>query len=425
MLHVNGTALAFDEDLIPSPDANWPAQPSEAAFHGLAGKLVRIHEPVTEGDPVALLIQTLASVGNIIGATPHRTADGAKHGLNLYAVLVGPTGGRKGSAERRVWNVMERIDSGWGHNCVISGLSTGEGLINRVKDDGVDEEGDVIKGCSDKRLYVVESEFSTILVRGGRKDNTLSGVLRQFWERDWAAVHTRKEPLTAHGVHLSLVGHIVPEELVRLLPTLEMANGAANRYMYFLVRRFRALPFPGEPDRSELNRVIMGIRNAIDCARRFGEFQFDREAKELWSDLYRKNAKRVRHGMAAGMLARLDPHRLRLACIYAALDCSETISTVHLQAAKALTDYYEKSVQYIFGDLTGIPDCDAIMGALRSQPAGLTKNDLLNLFSRNLPAARIDMALNTLLGMKLVGRKQVPTGGRPAERWFAIKTEEE
>src|SRR5690348_11866479 len=44
---------------------SWPAMEADA-YHGLAGDIVRSIEPHSEADPVALLVQTLASAGSAI-----------------------------------------------------------------------------------------------------------------------------------------------------------------------------------------------------------------------------------------------------------------------------------------------------------------------------------------------------------------------
>ena len=43
----------------------------EAAYYGLAGDIVRMLEPQTEADPVALLIHVLVGMGNLWGRGPH------------------------------------------------------------------------------------------------------------------------------------------------------------------------------------------------------------------------------------------------------------------------------------------------------------------------------------------------------------------
>ena len=72
-----------------APARGWPKPPAPIAFHGLAGDFVRVIEPHSEADPVALLVQTLAFFGNVIGRGPYFPVEGDRHGLNLFVVLVG------------------------------------------------------------------------------------------------------------------------------------------------------------------------------------------------------------------------------------------------------------------------------------------------------------------------------------------------
>src|SRR5687768_8192847 len=66
----------------------WPAL-SQTAFHGLPGEIVRLIEPHTEADSVALLIQLLAGFGSLIGKTAYFGIGGDFHYTKLFAVLVG------------------------------------------------------------------------------------------------------------------------------------------------------------------------------------------------------------------------------------------------------------------------------------------------------------------------------------------------
>src|SRR5436309_1951663 len=86
----NGDAQAVDD---------FPEPLTETAFYGLAGDIVRRIEPHTEADRAALLFQLLAALGNIIGRSAYMIADGARHYLNLFVLLVGLTSkSRKGTS---------------------------------------------------------------------------------------------------------------------------------------------------------------------------------------------------------------------------------------------------------------------------------------------------------------------------------------
>jgi hypothetical protein len=96
----------------------------EAAYHGIAGDIVRAIRPHTEADPVAILVQTLASAGNAIGGGPYYQVEGDRHGPNIYTIVVGETAkGRKGTGAGRVRQIMEVADPLWGYGsaCIAVG----------------------------------------------------------------------------------------------------------------------------------------------------------------------------------------------------------------------------------------------------------------------------------------------------------------
>jgi hypothetical protein len=56
-----------DDDSEPVGATPWPEPPSDTAFYGLLGQIVRRIEPCTECDPLALLAHVIIPFGNIIG----------------------------------------------------------------------------------------------------------------------------------------------------------------------------------------------------------------------------------------------------------------------------------------------------------------------------------------------------------------------
>jgi len=113
----------------------WPDPPAEEAYHGLAGDVVRAIGPHTEASRVALLIQTLVCLGNVIGRTAYFMAEASRHFMNIYVVLVGVTSmGRKGSSWAQVLRLFRVVDPDWAKHSIQAGLSSGEGLIWAVRD---------------------------------------------------------------------------------------------------------------------------------------------------------------------------------------------------------------------------------------------------------------------------------------------------
>lgn len=132
-LLVSSNSLGLNSDNVVLYE--FPEPLDEVAFRGLAGDIVRRIEPHTEADPVALLLQILVMFGNVIGRDAYAIADGSRHGMNLFAVLVGEfSKSRKGTSLAHVLRVFERADEQWKQNCIGQGLSSGEGLIWAVRD---------------------------------------------------------------------------------------------------------------------------------------------------------------------------------------------------------------------------------------------------------------------------------------------------
>jgi hypothetical protein len=148
------------------------------AYHGVAGDVVNTIVPHTEADPVAILLQVLTYAGNIIGRYPYYQIEADRHHANLFSVLVGESAkGRKGRSGGRARSVFKTADPNWIENRMKSGLSSGEGLINEVRDERKEWnkkeqcEEVVDPGIADKRLIVTEAELAKHLIEIAEQDD--------------------------------------------------------------------------------------------------------------------------------------------------------------------------------------------------------------------------------------------------------------
>ncbi len=414
---------------------SWPNPPDEAAFHGLAGDVVRLITPHSEADRVALLVQFLAAFGNIIGRMPHFVAEAAYHALNLFLVLVGVTSkARKGSSWAQILRPCSAVEEDWARDRLQSGLSSGEGLIWSVRDpitkmEPVKEKGKrtgeyqeviVDAGVDDKRLLVQEAEFSSPLRMCERDGNTLSALIRQAWETGNLRALTKNSPAKSTGAHISIVGHITRDELRRYLNTTEAGNGFGNRFLWFCARRSKCLPEGGNLEQEALAPLILQLKEAINFAKTVGEMKRDEESKAMWRDVYPELSEGA-PGLLGAVTARAEAQVMRLACLYALLDKSSVIRKDHLAAALDLWEYAEASARYIFGDALGDPTADELLKVLRTNSEGLTRTDIRDFFGRNKRSYEIDRALGVLLEHGLASPFRESSNGRPVERWKAVR----
>jgi len=408
------------------PAASWP-QLEEAAYYGLAGEIVRTIEPQTESDPVALLVQLLAMVGNVIGRAPYFPVEADRHHMNVFTCLVGQTSkGRKGTSAGHPRRLLTTLDRSWSQR-MMGGLSSGEGVIWNVRDPvyGQNKQGEEVcldEGVEDKRLCILETEFARALAKTGQEGNVLSAVLRQAWDHgDLRTLVSgrHKAPVAATNAHVSVIAHITVDEVRRLLTETEAANGFGNRFLWVCVCRSKLLPRGGVYPEHTLKPLTDQLGTAIFHARTIAQMRRTPAAETRWEDIYTALAE-GQPGLLGAITARAEAQVLRLSCLYALLDKTDTVDVLHLDAAYALWRYCETSARYIFGDVLGDPLADDLRRILQQAgTAGMTRTDLYNAFGRHQKSAAIGQALIRLQRDGMVQCAQESTGGRPVERWYA------
>ncbi len=406
----------------------WPSPLGEEAYYGLAGEVVRAIEPNTEADSVALLIQLLTAFGNAVGRKAHFPVEADAHYLNLFSVLVGESSkGRKGTSWGHILRLFEQVDPNWRKECIKSGLASGEGLMWAVRDerkewredkDGGPEERIVDPGVSDKRLCDVETELASVLRAVERDGNKLSAVIRDSWDHGNLSSLTKSNASKASNAHISIIGHITRPELLRYLTETESVNGFANRFLWLCVKRSKLLPEGG--DTVDISTFVVRLQEALRFGGSCSALSFDAEARAMWRVLYMKLSE-GKPGLYGAVTARAEPQILRLASLYAVLNCSTTIRPPHLLAATAIWDYCDASCRYIFGEKTGDPTADRILEELRVKPKGLTQTEISEVFGRHKSSYALAQAFQSLVKAGLVRSAQQQEGdGRPVTRWFAI-----
>jgi hypothetical protein len=413
--------------------AAWPVM-DEAAFSGPIGELVRVIEPHSEADPVAILVQLIVAFGNVIERGPYFRVEADRHGMNLFTVMVGATGkGRKGVSEGHVRRVLRRIDPAWADERILGGLSSGEGLIWAVRDpiektEPIREKGRatgeyqtivVDPGITDKRLLALEAEFASPLKMMGREGNVLSEIIRKAWDCGNLRALTKNSPAKATGAHVSIIGHVTRDELLRVLDATEAANGFINRFLWVCVRRSKMLPDGGGLTDAMLDNMVPQLAAAVMFARRGGELTRNDEARAMWHEVYGPLSE-GKPGLLGAALSRAEAQVMRLACIYALGDMSYVVRPEHLKAALAVWQYCEDSAKWIFGERLGDPVADEIMGALRNAPSGRTRTEIRDHFGRNRKSDEIDRALGVLYHQGLARKVIEKSKTRTAERWFAV-----
>jgi len=417
-----------NRDGAPPADRLLPAPLPPAAFIGPIGQFVAEVSPETEADPSVVLLQALLLFGSRLGRSLHVMVGPTPHYANNNLLVIGSTGtGRKGVAASIAELLFKPMNSKADHEVTITsdplhcftskGLSSGQGLVYALRNATEDDPG-----CLDKRLAISEPEFARVLAVARMKDSTLSTTIRDLWDSGNSQIMNKGTPIWSTGAHLSILASITAAELQKESAAVDYENGFLNRFIFCLSRRTKLIPLPSvlraedfEPTRHMLRSHVA---NALTAGSR--ELCFDQAARELWCDELYFELERERFGTAASLLARGAPHVRRLSLIYAASEGSSSIRLSHLEAARELWKYSERSVGYIFGRSTGDKLADLIYHHLQTASEGLSAQGVHDALNRNYTEQQRHAALALIVKQGLATCAMESPNGRAHMVWRAV-----
>ena len=404
----------------PLPKINWPEPIPASAWVGWLRPFMETVTEHTEADPNAVLVDMLVRIGCAIGRGPHLDISGDRHGVNLFALIVGRTGtGKKGQSGGYPRRIMGLADPTLAEK---SGLSSGEGLIHAIRDDRrtgkVDKHGEEIvePGVSDKRLLTVESEFARVLRVAKRNGSSLGQVLRDAWDSRNLASLT-KEPYEATDPHVSVIAHVTPDELRGNLADDDITGGTVNRFLIIASRRSRLLPFGGELEKGKLQRLADELSGVLDFARSTNRMTRSPGAREHWAKHYAASAAELDQELPLmeEVLARGVTHCLRLAILMALLDQSRQIELRHVDAAIDVWKYSERSARWLFGRVRHTAQLERIVQVITAAGGRSRRSELSKKLKRS-GREMDELAEQFRVAGGCIESKQ--TTGRPVEWWF-------
>lgn len=361
-------AAAFkksDRILSLKSSVSWKVEPPElssTALYGAVGSAVRKLEPHTEAHPAALLVQSLVALGNVIGRGPYYVTEWDRHYPNLFAAIVGDSSvGKKGTSWGRVMSLMKQVDSDWSSSNIVSGLGSGEAVIDKLKD----TDDPIAAAFTDKRLLLMEGEFAQVLQVMSRTGSTVSSIIRQAWDTGTLSNLTKGNHMKATDAHMSILAHVTKSELRRLMNSVESSNGFSNRFLWCFSARTKLLPDGGNIHPEEFYDEISSIRRNIVAIQQAGSFQVERndEASQYWREIY-PDLTSERDGRWGTSTSRGAPQVVRLSLLFCVLDGKRTIELPHLEAAKAVWDYCCSSARWVFEDFQFSQNANKLIAAL-------------------------------------------------------------
>lgn len=413
-----------EETEPPPPVREWPKLQAEA-FHGIFGEIVGELEPHTEADQAGILACLLAYFAAATGPGPHFRLSSTTQNARINVLIAGDSArARKGTAESMARWVIRTADAAITSERRVTGLNSGEGLIEAVRDPkwGRDKNGNEVlidAGVDDKRLLLYEPEFAGRLLTATRRSgSTISALLRTAWDDGNLQTMNARNPLRATGAHLCVIGNVTIDELLTGVSVDDLAGGLLNRFLFIAVRSGRRLPFGGELDDEAVEKLGRRLRERLEAARCRGRIMFDDACKEHWPAAYDALMDDAPPGPLGHLTARGPTQVQRLALIYALADGATAIGVEHLAAGIGFWAYCRESAELIFtadhaGQVTGGIDGDQLLTLLIDTGRAWSVMEIREHFKWSGTKEAGERARLEKLGLVKVGLMPREGGGRP------------
>ncbi len=331
-------------------------------LRGILGEITAAGCRNTEAVPETVALHTLARFSAILGRGPFVQIGDQQRFLNIFALIVGPTShGRKGTSEElpsKIYRAVAQLGGPQYKVAELGSLATGEGLIHQVRDSlevppSGSRPGFKDPGVADKRLYLSVSEFAGVLAQFKREGSTLSAVLRDAYDGKVLTIPTKTSFNRATNAHIVCVGSVPETEIKSELSDQDKSNGLANRFPMFFATRSKLVPIPPQTDPQLIEWFANRIGQAVTQAwARFGvgAVPFGEGADELWREFYIGRAKRSLPAVVQKLMARAEVTTWVFAALISLINGGDRITVEDLRAAMAWTNYWERTLMFVFAD---------------------------------------------------------------------------
>ncbi|MFE4355098.1 DUF3987 domain-containing protein [Kitasatospora sp. NPDC056800] len=412
--------------------------PDPKVYHGTLGRIVRLLEPSSEGDPIGILGSLMTGVSAFLGPRPRVwITDLEDHPVLIFCLLIGRSNtGKKGTATNSAKAALDILNAAWFKTNTIRDLTSGPGLIAEVRDatEEAEEGGELISAApyiGHESRWVFSSEYGKVMANSAAI-GSLAATIRQAWDGDDLSSKVKKDPLVATRPHIAILAHITPKEFRDRFSEGELGGGTYNRFQIFNVTQSKDLPRGGRGllDREKLEREVGKLRENLLKARKDMIIYRTAEADDYWADvLYVKAGADIEDDseMMEEFTARRRPYTLRLAALYALADGRKEIGVKDLEAANAICEYTLASIEYVVStqgigqqvSTSGNSKASLLGATLRTLGKvnqGLTLMQIRERLGPNTPSAEIKALLESLGASQKKGHKE--GAGRPATIYY-------
>jgi hypothetical protein len=290
----------------------------------------------TEASDVAHFATLWATVAVTLGRRVHMFAGDFIY-PNVYLNYFGPTGDKKTTAQRRVFQC--ELLSPAATVRVIRNVGSTEGLV-----------GALMKDSGPEGAYMLFwEELSSLLARGRWAGATIFEFITETFDcpPEWGLKY-KNNPLDLPNPTPTILTATTAEWFWKYARSEDFFGGFGNRFLYLTGRKKVPLPQPEEPDSTRLSEIRSRLAKLARIPPSRAVLAPD--AETLWGEFYLDWEGPERSGLVGAALKRIHVYVRKLAMTYAA--CEGTLPRIELgqlQAAIAVGLYASECVKSMIG----------------------------------------------------------------------------
>lgn len=319
---------------------------------------------------------------------------------NLYVVLIGPSGNRKGVSMSIIRDLVKSV----GIKCTAESI-TREALIRDLRESisyYKDSDGTIRFHCS---LTAFSEELSIFL---GQNDVKFLADLTSWYncESEWTYRTKQQGTDKIQGVYFNLLGATATDWLVSILPREAVGGGFTARVIFVVEEeRHNVIALPPQPDEKLREDLLHDLEQIHIMS---GEFVFTKDAVEIYRVFY-EGSKNSNYGVSDRRFAsyneRRGTHIRKLSMIMSASRSDDMIvDACDVDRAIKILEKTEVKMPRVFKGLGRSAYSDIIVEVFDyiTKFEEVTSADIMTKFYPDIDDYTMDIVTKTLLSMRVI-----------------------
>ena len=339
---------------------------------------------------------------------------------NMYILLTGTPGARKGSAMKPAKKALQAI----GFTKVASQRISPERFLAEIKEVNTpateeieDLELETLTTDTPSELYVMSDEYGDFI----KGNIDFIRLLTNLWDNLPFYRHPKfhGKSIYINEPTLNILGATTPQDMAMVMPIEAIGQGALSRYILVHSEPTGVkITFPSPPEETAYNAVVEELQEIQDLV--FGPILMGQDTRELLDRIY-KSTPILDDPRFMYYNTRRFTHLIKLSIVFAAMDKSTSVLPLHVLEANTLLVATEARMPKALGEFGKGRHADVanmIMERLRSSIKPLTIKEIWRYVAQDMN--KLEDLIDLMKNLKEAEKVQMIKGIGSQGGWIPL-----